>query len=133
MTHKRDRRTSKRLARLVKSAICPAEDASEYTVELRQLATRLSSEDEIKRKSRLFKALSDPTRLKILALLSIREMCVCEIMVALELTQPTASHHLGILQREGLVTDRHDGKWVFYRLKDQRVIQQIEQIAESEP
>lgn len=131
MTLQRDRKTSKRLARLVKSAICPAEDASEYTVELRQLAAKLSTEDEIGRKSRLFKALSDPTRLKILALLSIREMCVCEIMVALGLTQPTASHHLGILQREGLVTDRHNGKWVFYSLKDQRVIRQMEQITKS--
>jgi ArsR family transcriptional regulator len=54
-------------------------------------------------------------------LLDIREMCVCEIMVALDLTQPTASHHLGILEAVDLVKDRHEGKWVFYSLKDKSV------------
>jgi ArsR family transcriptional regulator len=46
-------------------------------------------------------------------------MCVCEVMVALDLTQPTASHHLRILENIGLVKDRKDGKWVFYSLKDE--------------
>jgi len=52
-------------------------------------------------------------------LLSSREMCVCEVMVALDLTQPTASHHLRILENVALVKDRKDGKWVFYSLKDE--------------
>jgi ArsR family transcriptional regulator len=133
MTLKRDRKTQKRLARLVKSAICPAEDASKYAAELKHLVTQLSNEDEVKRKSRLFKALSDPTRLRILQLLSVREMCVCEIMVALDLTQPTASHHLSILERVNLVQDKHEGKWVFYSLKDKRVMERIEYIAAAKP
>jgi len=54
--------------------------------------------------------------LRILGLLSSREMCVCEVMVALNLTQPTASHHLRILENVGLVKDRKEGKWVYYSI-----------------
>jgi len=84
----------------------------------------------VKMRSRLFKALADKTRLKILMLLDIREMCVCEIMVALDLTQPTASHHLGILEIVGLLTDRREGKWVFYSLKNKRIMKLIKELTE---
>ncbi|MDH5462166.1 MAG: metalloregulator ArsR/SmtB family transcription factor, partial [Candidatus Bathyarchaeota archaeon] len=86
------------------------------------LVHEIMDEDTIETQSRLFRALADKTRLRILMLLEIREMCVCEIMVALDLTQPTASHHLGILETVGLVKDRREGKWVFYGLKDKRAI-----------
>ncbi len=122
MILKQKPRVSKRLERLVKSGICPAEDVSEYATDLRQLVHEITDENTVKTQSRLFKALADTTRLKILMLLDIREMCVCEIMVALDLTQPTASHHLGILEAVGLVKDRREGKWVFYSLKDKRVV-----------
>ena len=85
----------------------------------------------VKTQSRLFKALGDTTRLKIMMLLDIREMCVCEIMVALNLTQPTASHHLGILEAVDLVKDRREGKWVFYSLKDKRFANLIRVLMEK--
>ena len=116
---------SKRLERLVKSGIYPAEDVSKYSSELRQLIHEISDENTIETQSRVFRALADETRLKILMLLDIREMCVCEIMVALDLTQPTASHHLGILEAVGLVKDRREGKWVFYGVKDKRAIKLV--------
>jgi ArsR family transcriptional regulator len=73
----------------------------------------------------MFKALADETRLKILRLLAKREMCVCEVMAALSLTQPTASHHLRILENAELVKDRKDGKWVFYSLADPVVMRSL--------
>ena len=121
-------RVSKRLARLLKSGICPAEDASKYAKELRQLADEIAESSTADKQSRFFKALADETRLRIVKLLEVREMCVCEVMVALGLTQPTASHHLGILENAGFVEDRKEGKWVFYSIADQKLIENMHEI-----
>ena len=106
----------KRLQRLAESGTCSCETASEYAGELRELADKNLSLENSEAKSKVFKALADAIRLRILGLLSSREMCVCEVMVALDLTQPTASHHLRILENVGLVKDRKEGKWVFYSI-----------------
>ena len=115
----------KRLARLVKSCVCPTEDASMYAKELRDLAHKMASKESAKKQSRFFKALADESRIRILRLLMLREMCVCEIMVALNLTQPTASHHLGILEKEGIIKRRKEGKWVFYAIANLETIEGI--------
>ena len=113
----------KRLARLVSSSICPAEDASKYAEELRELADKVANKASAKKESRFFKALADENRIRILKLLMLREMCVCEIMVALNLTQPTASHHLGILEKEGVVKRRKEGKWVYYAIANLEILE----------
>jgi ArsR family transcriptional regulator len=69
----------------------------------------------------MFFGYADKTRLMILELLTDEELCSCEIMAALDLTEPTTSHHLGILERVGLVASRRDGKWVFYRIANAKV------------
>jgi ArsR family transcriptional regulator, arsenate/arsenite/antimonite-responsive transcriptional repressor len=69
--------------------------------------------------TRLFRALGDETRLRIVALLSHGELCVCHIEAALDLNQSTASRHLGILRAAGVVDCRREGTWVYYRLTDQ--------------
>ena len=99
--------------------------ASKYAEELRDLANRMASKESAKKQSRFFKALADENRVRILRLLMLREMCVCEIMVALNLTQPTASHHLGILEKEGIIKRRKEGKWVFYAVADLEIIEGI--------
>jgi len=63
-----------------------------------------------------YKALGDETRLKVLQMLTEKEMCVCEIIDRLDISQPAVSHHLKILKQAGLVTDSRDGKWVYYSL-----------------
>jgi len=66
---------------------------------------------------RLFKALSDRNRLRIIAaLLEYNEMCACQIVELLQVTGATTSRHLSFLVREGLLDSRKDGRWVFYRL-----------------
>ncbi|KAF0866806.1 metalloregulator ArsR/SmtB family transcription factor [Pseudomonas sp. LD120] len=65
----------------------------------------------------LFKALADETRTRI-ALLMTREgeLCVCELTVALDLSQPKISRHLALLRGCGLLLDRRQGQWIYYRL-----------------
>jgi len=62
------------------------------------------------------KALSDETRLRIINLLYGGELCVCDIMEVLAISQAKASRHLGVLRRAGLVTDRKSAQWVYYTL-----------------
>ncbi|MBL8148882.1 MAG: winged helix-turn-helix transcriptional regulator [Blastocatellia bacterium] len=64
----------------------------------------------------IFKALSDRTRLRILSLLQNGEVCVCDIHESLQIPQPKASRHLAYLKRAGLVEDRKEGLWVYYKL-----------------
>ena len=63
-----------------------------------------------------YNALADETRLTILDMLSKQEMCACEIIVGVGLSQPTVSHHLKILRQAELITAKKDGKWVYYTL-----------------
>jgi ArsR family transcriptional regulator len=64
----------------------------------------------------VFRALSDETRLRILALLRDGEVCVCHIQGGLRLPQPTVSRHLAYLRKSGLVEARREGVWMHYRL-----------------
>lgn len=75
--------------------------------------------------SELFKALSDETRVRVLYLLSQRELCVCDIAYLLEMTMPAVSHHLRFLRTLRLVKSRKDGKLVFYSLDDNHVVSLI--------
>ena len=68
---------------------------------------------------KIFKALSDETRIRLLKLLQQRELCVCEIMQTLSMTQSRVSRNLGILKEAGLVQDRRDGLWVHYSLNEE--------------
>lgn len=64
----------------------------------------------------LFRALADPTRLRLIHLLGDRELCVCSCVAILNAHQPKVSRHLAYLKRAGLVSSRRDGKWTHYRL-----------------
>lgn len=68
----------------------------------------------------LFKALSDETRLRVMVLLSEKELCVCQLMWALDLSQVKVSRHLTVLRNAGLVNNRREGLWIFYSLAEPR-------------
>ncbi|HUV54061.1 MAG TPA: metalloregulator ArsR/SmtB family transcription factor [Candidatus Krumholzibacteriaceae bacterium] len=113
-----------RLQRLIESDVCHGDSLTDYKEELKTLARQAADQKETRDLSRVFKALSDPKRLGILRLLDIREMCVCELMVALDMSQPNLSHHIKILEREGFVEKRKEGKWTFFSsLYDERIKQ----------
>ncbi len=67
--------------------------------------------------ARVFKALAEPHRLRILKMLEVRPLCVCEITDILGLATSTVSRHLAVLREAGLISDEKDGKWVEYRLR----------------
>src|SRR6201996_1077000 len=65
---------------------------------------------------KLFAALADPTRLRLLNLMRGREVCVCYFVAILQQSQPKISRHLAYLRRAGVVSARRDGKWMHYRI-----------------
>ena len=65
----------------------------------------------------VFKACSDATRLRLLFLLALRELCVCELVEVLEMPQGKVSRHLALLRNAGLVADRRHGTWIYYTLR----------------
>ncbi|MGH3826473.1 MAG: ArsR/SmtB family transcription factor [Pseudonocardiaceae bacterium] len=70
--------------------------------------------------SRLFKAMGDPVRLRLLSLIASHdggEACVCDLSGVFELTGPTISHHLRVLREAGLISGQRRGTWVYYRIE----------------
>jgi ArsR family transcriptional regulator len=114
-----------RLQRLVKSDVCQADTVEGYREELVALAQKVADVKTVKRQSKFFKALSDAKRLSILKLLRVKEMCICELMIALNTTQPNLSHHIQILENAGLVNRTKKGKWVYCSLTNKEVIENI--------
>lgn len=75
-------------------------------------------------RSRLvFQALADETRLKIIALLQKRELCVSDICARFDMTQPSISHHLDVLKRAGLVQAEKRGREVYYQLDGRTILE----------
>lgn len=72
----------------------------------------------MKTTARMFKALSDETRLRILCLLLEGELCVCDLMAVLQLPQSTVSRHLAYLKNSGWVDDRRCGVWMYYSIAE---------------
>ena len=75
------------------------------------------------RAAELFHALSDETRLQLLELLMEGEQCVCDLTDALKTGQSRLSFHLRALKDAGLVTDRRDGRWVYYALAPEAIME----------
>lgn len=72
---------------------------------------------------KVFKAVGDKNRLRILKMLEQKDMCVCELSAALSITQPSVSKHLSLLKEAGLVADERDGQWIEYSLCQEKVNQ----------
>ncbi len=89
-------------------------------------STKLLTADRATRAAGLFKALSDPNRLRIVAALAESELCVHEIIGLVEMEQSAVSHQLRVLRQCELVTSRRDGRHIYYALADRHVHELIQ-------
>lgn len=81
------------------------------------LVTAPLDQDQAAELAKIFKALGDPVRLRLLSMIASRaggEVCVCDLTPAFELSQPTISHHLKLLRQAGLIDCERRGTWVYY-------------------
>lgn len=79
------------------------------------------TDDQAAGLARMFKALGDPTRVRLLSLIAAHadgEACVCDLTEPVGLSQPTVSHHMKLLVEAGLVTREQRGRWAYYRVAD---------------
>jgi ArsR family transcriptional regulator len=90
----------------------------------------IQADQDLARTARIFHALSDETRLRVLELLRRGERCVCELTEALDLGQSRLSFHLKCLKDAGLLRDRRDGRWIHYSLDPDGIGEVEELIAE---
>jgi ArsR family transcriptional regulator len=110
---------ARRIRRHTKPAkAAPADPAvrSECGTIVRQAPLSRAEADEL---AVLLKAVADPVRLQLLSLIASAEageMCVCDLTVPVELSQPTVSHHLRVLSEAGIVTRERRASWVWYRI-----------------
>jgi ArsR family transcriptional regulator len=83
------------------------------------LLTAPLDEEQSAELAKIFKALGDPVRLRLLSMIASRaggEVCVCDLTPAFDVSQPTISHHLKLLRQAGLIDCERRGTWVYYRL-----------------
>ena len=97
---------------------------------LKEITESLPDDNHYEEYSSKLKALSDPTRLKILYLLSAGELCVCEIMYALNKPQSSVSHHLNILKNLGFIKGRKDSVWIHYSLTSPKIADMVKELIE---
>lgn len=82
-------------------------------------------QDDLATEIKVFRAVADVTRLRILKLLAAGELCICEIMLALRKPQSSISHNLSILEDAGLIKERKQGKWCHYRISEGAVMDMV--------
>lgn len=113
------------------SAVAPAPDACDvfHADPARVAAVRRSLPDAetVESLGEIFKALGDPTRLRLLTALAQAELCVCDLATLVGISESAASHQLRLLRTLRLVRARRDGRMVHYRLDDDHVVRLLAQ------
>ncbi len=106
-------------------------DADRYLRRLQKLSTEVIASEKADYVAKIFSALADPARIRILKLLEKESMCICDLTITFGLRQPLISYHLKILKESGLVKPIKKGKWVFYEIADKRLVRLISRITET--
>lgn len=107
----------------MEEGVCEIESTDKKAV--KKIKHGMLDQETILKLTEGFKAISDPTRLKILHALSIEELCVCDLASALEMSQSAISHQLRVLRDRNMVKYRKEGKMARYYLSDEHVINLI--------
>ena len=97
---------------------------------------RAGMENQYVRMAKVFRALSDPKRVKIVDMLSCGEMCGCVLLKCFEITQPTLAHDMKVLSEAGIVTSRREGKKTYYALNRElleKVSVRLREMLKEEP
>jgi len=89
----------------------------------------MSEEAKVHRIAEMFKALSDPTRIRIIEALSIKELCVCDLASLLGMPQSAISHQLRLLRQNSILKYRKEGRVVYYSLDDEHVSEILNSVA----
>ncbi len=97
---------------------CTAEECERTVAMARDLHPILDDLRAVSDRARVFQALGNETRLQILGLLSVRDMCACNLVEALDIAGSTLAHHLRMLEDAGLVSARQEGKFTIYALNE---------------
>jgi ArsR family transcriptional regulator len=121
-------KNSSSVQRLIELNICQPSDIKRAKAEAERLATPEFSL-KLRRAEKLLGAVGEANRMKILLLLSEREMCVCELESALELPQPTISHHLAVLEQADLLRRSKKGRFVFYEVVSSPALDLVKSLA----
>lgn len=98
---------------------------------IKELRESLPDKDQFEANANKLKALSDPTRLEILYLLSDGEMCVCRITPILDKPQSSVSRHLTVLKNLGFIKSRKEGIRVYYKLTNPKIANLVKELIES--
>lgn len=98
-----------------------------HTEKVKLAQKKIPSADIIQDISEIFKAMGDPTRLKIVMSLAVCELCVCDLSAVCQLSESAISHQLRILRNLRIVNNRREGKVVYYRLNDAHVKNLVDQ------
>ncbi|MCD2186841.1 ArsR/SmtB family transcription factor [Actinomycetospora soli] len=100
------------------------------------LARQPLTADQSTELARVFKAMGDPVRLRLLSLIASHvggEACVCDLTDVFDLTGPTISHHLKVLREAGLITGERRGTWVYYRVRPELLAQVATVLVPADP
>ncbi len=95
---------------------CTPEECREIRKKASDMFEILNNKVVLKKRAAFFRALGNDVRLNLLGLLAVREMCICEIVEAVEGANSTVAHHMRILTEGGLVDSRKEGKFTIYQL-----------------
>ncbi|MCL1468976.1 ArsR/SmtB family transcription factor [Argonema galeatum] len=98
--------------------------------DVQDLQQEILNTDKAQRMAEFFSLLGDANRLRILSILAVKELCVCDLAVALEMSESAVSHQMRVLRTMRLVSYRKQGRNVFYRLLDHHVLELYRSVAE---